>query len=101
MKSPVLVVIFLLATVAAFAQTESARISRRVTDPTDAVVTGALCTITNIETNVSITTTTNEDGIYVIPDLRPAIYRLTIQKNGFFTVLQPDLPLYVENCVNC
>ena len=89
MKSRALVVILLLTAVAAFAQTESARISGRVTDPTDAVVVGALCTITNIETNVSITTTTNEDGIYVIPDLRPATYRLTIQKDGFRTVVQP------------
>jgi len=100
MKSRALVVIFLLATVAAFAQTESARISGRVTDPTDGVVPGALCTITNIETNVSITTTTNEDGIYVIPDLRPAIYRLTIQKDGFRTAVQPNLQLYVQDAVN-
>jgi len=75
MKSPVLVVILLTAVVAC-AQTEGARISGRVTDPTDAVIAGAECRITNLETNVSITTTTNQDGIYVIPGLRPATYRL-------------------------
>jgi len=100
MKSLALVVILLLAAVAAFAQTEGARISGRVTDPTDAVVVGALCTITNIETNVSITISTNEDGIYVIADLRPATYRLTIQKDGFRTVVQPNLQLYVQDAVN-
>jgi hypothetical protein len=100
MKSPALAVILLLTSVAAIAQTESARISGRVTDPTDAVVGGAQCTITNIETNVSITTTTNEDGIYVIPDLHPGTYRLTIQKDGFRTVVQPKLELYVQDAVN-
>ena len=100
MKYPALVLIFLFASVLAFAQTEGARISGRVTDPTDAVIAGAECKITNLETNVSTTTFTNEDGIYVIPDLRPAIYRLTIQKEGFRTVVQPSLQLYVQDAVN-
>jgi len=100
MKSLVLVVILLLTTVVTFAQTEAARISGRVTDQTGAVIVGAQCTITNLETNVSITTTTNEDGIYVIADLRPATYQLTIQKEGFRTVVQPDLQLYVQDAVN-
>jgi hypothetical protein len=87
MKCPGLAPILLLTVVVACAQTESARISGRVSDPTDAVIAGAECKITNVETNVSIITTTNQDGIYVIPDLRPATYRLTIQKEGFRTTL--------------
>jgi Carboxypeptidase regulatory-like domain/TonB dependent receptor len=99
-KSPALAVIFFLNVVLAHAQTESARISGRVTDPTDAVIVGAQCTITNLETNVSITTTTNDDGIYVLPDLRPSTYRLKIEKEGFRTVVQPNLQLYVQDAVN-
>ena len=99
MKFPVLVVILLFPSVA-LAQTEGARISGRVTDPTDAVIVGAECKITNLETNVSTITFTNEDGIYVIPDLHPATYRLTIQKEGFRTVVQPSLELYVQDAVN-
>jgi hypothetical protein len=89
LKFPVLVVILLFASVVAFTQTEGARISGRVTDPTDAVIAGAECTITNLETNVSTTTFTNEDGIYVIPDLHPATYRLTIQKERGFSHRRP------------
>jgi len=100
MKSPVIVVGLLLTAVVAFAQTDGARISGWVTDLSGAVIVGADCQITNIETNVSTTTTTNEDGIYVIPDLRPAFYRLTIQKEGFRTVLRPTLQLYVQDTVN-
>jgi len=99
MKYLVLVQMLLL-TAAAFAQTESARISRRVTDLSGAVIVGAECKITNIETNVSITTTTNDDGVYVIPELRPANYRLTIQKEGFRTVVQLRLQLYVQDAVH-
>lgn len=100
MKFPVLVLILLFASVVAFAQTDGARISGRVTDPTDAIIVGAECTVTNLGTNVSISTTTNEEGIYVITDLRAATYRLTIQKEGFRTVVQPSLQLYVQDAVN-
>jgi hypothetical protein len=100
MKSPVLVVLLLLSAVVAFGQTENARISGRVTDLTGAVIVGAQCKITNIETDVSVITTTNEDGIYVLPDLHPATYRLTIEKEGFRTVVQPSLQLYVQDAIN-
>jgi hypothetical protein len=99
MKCPLLVVILFLASVA-LAQTEDARISGRVTDLSGAVIVGAECKITNIETNVSTSTKTNRDGVYVIPDLRPAIYRLSVQKEGFRTVVQPRLQLYVQDAVN-
>jgi len=100
MKSPVLVVFLLLSAAASRAQTENARISGRVTDLSGGVIVGAQCQITNIDTDVSITTTTNEDGIYVLPNLHPATYRLTIQKEGFRTVVQPTLQLYVQDAVN-
>jgi hypothetical protein len=100
MKSPVLVVFLLLSAVAAIAQTETARISGRVTDLSGAVIVDVQCKITNIETDVSVTTITNEDGIYVLPDLHPATYRLTIQKEGFRTVIRPNLQLYVQDAVS-
>jgi hypothetical protein len=85
---------------AAFAQTEGARTSGRVTDVSGAVITGAQCTITNLDTNVSTSATTNDDGIYVIPGLHPAMYRLTVEKDGFRTVVQPSLQLYAQDAVN-
>jgi len=100
MKRLVLVLILLLAAVAAFAQTESARVSGRVTDSTGAVIVGVQCTITDIGTNVSATTATNRDGIYVFPDLHPATYRLSIQKDGFHTVVKPGLELHVQDAID-
>jgi hypothetical protein len=100
MKCPALVLIFLITSVVALPQTEGARISGRVADSSDAVIVGAECKITNLETNLATTTTTNKDGIYVISNLRPATYQLTIQKEGFRTVVQPNLQLYVQDAVN-
>src|SRR5271156_3001193 len=100
MRFFVLVAFLTLYAAAAFAQTETARISGRVTDVTGAVIVGAECKITNIETEVSVTTTTNGDGIYVLPDLHPATYRLTIQKQGFRTIVRPNLQLYVQDAIN-
>jgi hypothetical protein len=99
MKCLVLV-IFLVSSVIGRAQTEGARIAGRVTDLSGAVIVGAECKITNLETNVSTIAATNEDGIYVIPDLHPAIYRLTIQEEGFRTVVQASLQLSVQDAVN-
>ncbi|MBB5326755.1 TonB-dependent receptor [Tunturiibacter gelidoferens] len=84
----------------AFAQTEGAHISGRVTDVGGAVIAGAKCTVTDIDTNISASTATNEDGIYVLPGLHPAHYRLTIEKDGFRTVVQPDLELYAQDAAN-
>src|SRR5271169_5389325 len=100
MKRPVLVLIFLVIDAAAFAQTESARLSGRVTDLSGAAIVAAECKITNNETDISTTTLTNDDGTYVLPDLRPAIYRLTIQKEGFRTDVHPNLQLYVQDAVS-
>ncbi len=95
-----LILILVVNVMSAFAQTEGARISGRVTDQSGAVIVGAECKITNLETNVSITTTTNGDGIYVIPDVHPATYSLTVQKDGFRTVVQPSLQLYAQDALN-
>jgi hypothetical protein len=53
-----------------------------------------------IDSNVSTTIATKQDGIYVVPDLYPATYRLTIEKDGFCAVRQPVLQLNAQDAVN-
>src|SRR5580692_9129977 len=100
MKSPPFVLVLCAIAATCFAQTEDARVSGRVTDVSGGVIVGAECTVTDIDTNISTSTTTNEDGIYVIPGLHPATYRLIIEKDGFRTVVQPSLQLYAQDAVN-
>lgn len=76
-----------------FAQTNRATITGTVTDPSGAVVVGVEVSATNAETNIVTTAVSNEDGIYVIPNLPPATYSLTFQKAGFKKLVRPSVTL--------
>ncbi len=76
----------LLLPCATFAQTESARISGVVTDPSGAVVVDAEIVLTNVEQGTSTAVVTNHAGIYVLPSVRPGQYRMSARKPGFKTV---------------
>jgi hypothetical protein len=60
-----------------------ASIQGTVTDPQGAAVSGATVTLTNHETNQTLTITTNDSGIYNFNGLPPSQYTLTVEKTGF------------------
>lgn len=68
-------------------------ISGNVTDPTGAVVPGAKVTATETGTSFSRTATTNKNGQYVIPNLRPTRYSLTVEAKGFKKAVQKGITL--------
>jgi hypothetical protein len=78
---------------------EQEALSGRVTDVSGAVIVGAQCTITDLDTNVSASTTTNEDGIYVIPALSGHL-SANHRKEGFRTVVQHSFQLYAQDAIN-
>ena len=59
------------------------RINGEVTDAAGALVPDAKVTITNIDTNVSKTTTTTSVGTYLVVDLNPGTYRVKVEREGF------------------
>ena len=67
----------------------------RVADSTGAVIAGAKVTITNVATNVSRVTETNEAGNYTVPFVGPGVYDLQAETEGFKTALQEDRTLQV------
>src|ERR1035437_7150988 len=73
----------LLLTGVVRAQVSRGTITGIVTDPTGAVVPGVAITVTNIETGVSNKVKTNESGMYTVPLLEGANYRLSAEKAGF------------------
>ena len=75
------------------AQTNRATITGTVTDTTGAVVAGAEVTATNLDTNVATKTTSDQDGIYVIPDLPPGTYSVAFKLTGFETEVRPSITL--------
>lgn len=88
-----------LAVPYASAQTELATVLGRVTDQSGAVLGGAEVEIRNIDTNLSVTTTTNGEGLYTIPSLHPGRYVISVHKIGFKTVSLTQLSLNVQDNV--
>lgn len=79
------------------AQTESATILGRVTDPTGAVLKGVEVEIRNIDTNVATTSSTNAEGLYAIHSLPPGRYIVSVHKQGFKAVSLTGLNLNVQD----
>src|SRR5882724_8414124 len=71
-------------------------ITGRVTDPEGASVGGAQVTATQEGTGFSRSALTDTDGLYVIPSLQPATYRLTVEAKGFSTSKQNGITLLAD-----
>jgi hypothetical protein len=65
------------------AQTNRGGITGTIFDPTGAVVPGAKVTITNVGTNAAITVTSSGAGSYVVPNLDPVVYNVSVEASGF------------------
>ena len=78
---------------ASFGQTERGTITGTVTDSTKAIVPGANVSIRNVGTHVVTRTTTNQDGLYFLPNIPPGTYDLTVEKAGFGTAQVRNIPL--------
>jgi hypothetical protein len=68
-------------------------IDGRVTDSGGATVPGATVEVTNEATNVSRTTTTNENGIYSFAALQPGTYSVRVELSGFASQVKNGLTL--------
>lgn len=77
----------------------SATITGRVTDSQGLVVPGAQVQATNILTNISYASETNEDGLYRISNLPPGEYRVIVQKEGFASIAKPAVELHVQDII--
>ncbi|HXC49101.1 MAG TPA: TonB-dependent receptor [Candidatus Sulfotelmatobacter sp.] len=74
--------VMLLSAVSARAQYR-ASIQGVVTDPDGAVVSGATLTLTNLDTNLALTATSDENGVYNFNALPPVKFSLAVEKAGF------------------
>jgi hypothetical protein len=80
---------------AAAAQEFRATVRGRVMDSSQAALPGATVTLQNAQTNEIATATTNQDGSYTVPFLRPGLYTLTIEMSGFQKYTRTDMRLEV------
>jgi hypothetical protein len=67
-----------------------------VQDSSGAVVPGADVQIVLVATNEKQVVTTDGDGAYVAPNLKPGTYRITVAKSGFKSAAVADVKLDVQ-----
>jgi len=89
------VAMLVLAAGLALAQDPRGTITGRVVDPQNAVIPGATVVVTNVETNVSRRTTTNETGYFEVSLLNPGQYSVTAEAAGFKKFVGSGLELNV------
>ncbi len=87
---------FLLLLPAALFAQGTVTIYGTVTDPSGSAIAGAKVTITNTATDQSRETISAADGNYVVPDLSPGAYRLSVTAPGFKTFVQDNIQVQVD-----
>jgi hypothetical protein len=79
----------------AMAQSPNGTISGIVVDPSGAAIAGAEVLVVNDATGVQYLSKSNAEGIYLLPNLPPGVYRLQVSKVGFKTIIKPNITLNV------
>ncbi len=83
----------------AFSQNQTATLSGRITDQQGRVVAGASVEVMNVDTNATLKTESNSQGLYVVSDLIPGSYRIMIQKRGFAEIVKTGLTFHVQDAI--
>jgi hypothetical protein len=85
-----------LLPLSALGQHATASINGTITDSAGAVIPGAVITLTNTETNVTVRGTTNNSGYFAFVDVTPGTYRMTVAMQGFKKLELPAIPVLVN-----
>jgi len=72
-----------------------AQLNGTIEDPSARAVAGAAVTLRNLDTNQSYNANSNSSGLYVVPNLPPGRYELTVQTGGFAKYVQTGITLTV------
>jgi carboxypeptidase family protein/TonB-dependent receptor-like protein len=83
--------------VAAFGQASyTAQVRGIVKDQSGAMVTNATITITNDATGITTTAHSDANGLYILTGLRPAVYTIRADREGFRAAEQKNVVLQVD-----
>src|SRR5437660_696956 len=96
----IVVMLFVAACQLCLAQTGSAALSGTITDKSGALVAGASVEVMSQDTGTSVHTRTNGAGVYSVPGLKPGLYKVSVEKEGFKRVAVRDITLNVQDVVS-
>ena len=82
------------------AQSTNGVLNGLVVDPSNRAIVDADVVAVNDVTGVQYATKTNDEGIYVVPNLPPGPYRLQVSRVGFKTLIKPDITLNVQDALS-
>jgi hypothetical protein len=99
-RSLLLLGIILILSVASYAQVDTASVSGVIYDQSGGIVIGAEVQVTNSDTNLTSTSTSNQSGVYLVTGLKPGRYRIRVTKEGFKGIDLTDLTLNVQDSVS-
>jgi hypothetical protein len=88
--------LFVVVCLSALGQTFQGSFTGTVTDPTQAVIPGAVVTVTEKDKGFSRAVTTSKDGSFQVPLLPPGRYTITAEKEGFQKYVSSPLTLLVN-----
>jgi Carboxypeptidase regulatory-like domain/TonB dependent receptor-like, beta-barrel len=80
----------------ATAQTINGLITGTITDTSGAVVPGAKVQVINLGTSATRSAETDTTGSYIIPQLPPGLYSISVKKEGFATQTRSNVQLTVN-----
>lgn len=87
--------LLMLPAMVARAQEFRGSLTGKVTDQTGAALPGATVTLRSVDTNVSVSFATNEEGSYIFALLQPGRYTLTVSQQGFKQAVRENLEIRV------
>src|SRR5580704_16740980 len=82
------------------AQTANGTVSGHVLDPKGALIPGATVTLTETDTNVEMTTTSNGEGLYTFASVKPGEYRMKVSAPSFSTIAISGLTVAVQGSLS-
>jgi hypothetical protein len=83
----------------AVTQQVTTRINGTIKDSAGATVPGAKITVTDSATKDQKTATSNEEGIFVVTDVRPGTYAVTVEATGFKKLQVSNVQVHVDSPV--
>ena len=89
--------LLILVAFTATAQEFRGLVAGKITDPNGAVVPGSKVEIKNVETGITSSSVTGEDGTYNFPLLPPGKYQLTVTKENFNTAVRDGIEVRVAD----